>query len=69
MNNIMNFAQNMVRMNKNVPNTPWAQAAIQAILNGDQQDGEQLANNICQSMGVTKEQALEMAKQQRIIPF
>ena len=69
MNNIMNFAQNMVRMNKNVPNTPWAQAAIQAILNGDQQAGEQLANNICQSMGLTKEQALEMAKQQRIIPF
>ena len=69
MNNIMNFAQNMVRTNRNVPNTPWAQAAIQAILNGDQKAGEQLANNICHSMGVTKEQALEMAKQQRIIPF
>lgn len=39
-----NLQQNMV-------NAPWKDAAIQAIQNGDQQTGQQLAQNILQSYG------------------
>lgn len=37
-------AQNMV-------NVPWKQAALSAIMSGDQKKGEELASNIMQSYG------------------
>lgn len=67
--NIVSFAQKMVYDNpQSIPNTPWAQAGINAILNGDSKAGEQLANNILSSMGMTKEQALDLARKQNL-PF
>ena len=66
------FAQQLIRSNmQNLPKAPWVEPAVEAIMSGDSQTGGQIAMNICNSMGVTKEQALEMAKQQiaRALPF
>lgn len=59
---ILAFAQQMIRRNQNnIPNTPWAQAAVNAIMNGDSQAGSKIADNLCQTYGVTREQALNEA--------
>ena len=70
MSKLLNFAQGLVRANQNnMPNTPWKDAAINAIMSGDAQAGQQIANNIMQSMGMTKEQVMEQAKKQFNFPF
>lgn len=63
MSRITDMATQMIRNNPQVNQSPFAQAGINAILNNDAQAGEQLANNILHSMGMTKEQALEIAKE------
>ena len=70
MNPILIFAQQMIQRNQNnIPNTPWAQAAVSAIMNGDEQAGSQIADNLCQSYGMTREEALNKAKQSIKLPF
>lgn len=70
MSKLLNFAQGLVRANQNnMPNAPWKDAAINAIMSGDAQAGQQIANNIMQSMGMTKEQVMEQAKKQFNFPF
>lgn len=66
MSRITDMATQMIRNNPQVNQSPFAQAGINAILNNDAQAGEQLANNILHSMGMTKEQALEIARQQNL---
>ena len=63
MSRITDMATQMIRNNPQVNQSPFAQAGINAILNNDARAGEQLANNILHSMGMTKEQALEIAKE------
>ena len=59
---ILYFAQKMIQSNQDkIPNTPWAQAAVNAIMNNDAATGAQIAQNLCNSNGVTKEQALKNA--------
>ena len=61
-NPLLYFAQKMIQSNQNkIPNTPWAQAAVNAIMTGDDNAGQQIAQNLCNSNGVTKEQALQQA--------
>ena len=61
-NQLIYFAQRMIQSNQNrIPNTPWAQAAVNAIMNNDPNAGQQIAQNLCNSNGVTKEQALRQA--------
>lgn len=67
--NVMDFARNMIQNNPNIPNTPWAQAAVQAIMNGDAKAGAQIADNLCRTYGTTREQALSMARQKMNLPF
>lgn len=70
MSKMLNFAQRLVQTNQNnLPNAPWRDAAIDAIMSGDAQAGQQIANNIMQSMGMTKEQMMEQAKKQFNLPF
>lgn len=66
MSKIMNLATQMIQNNPQINQSPFAQAGINAILNNDAKAGEQLANNILQSLGMTKEQALEIAKRQNL---
>ena len=70
MSKMLNFAQQLVQTNQNnLPNTPWRDSAINAIMSGDAQAGQQIANNIMQSMGMTKEQMMEQARKQFNLPF
>lgn len=70
MSKMLNFAQRLVQTNQNnLPNAPWRDAAINAIMTGDAQAGRQIANNIMQSMGMTKEQMMEQARKQFNLPF
>lgn len=70
MSKMLNFAQRLVQTNQNnLPNAPWRDAAINAIMSGDAQAGQQIAKNIMQSMGMTKEQMMEQARKQFNLPF
>ena len=70
MSKMLNFAQQLVKSNQNnLPNAPWRDAAINAIMSGDAQAGQQIANNIMQSMGMTTEQMMEQARKQFNLPF
>lgn len=50
-------------------NAPWAAAAINAIMTGDDKAGQQIANNIVQSMGMTREQAMSDVRNHLKLPF
>ena len=69
MSRIMDIVSQMIRNNPNIQQSPFAQAGMNAILNNDAKAGEQLANNILQSVGMTKEQAMQLARQQMHLPF
>lgn len=62
MNQIANFAMNILMKNPNVANNPQAQQLIQMIQNGDSAQGEKMAENLCETYGMTKDQALTEAK-------
>lgn len=66
MSRITDLAAQMIRNNPDIQQTPLAQAGINAILNNDAEAGTKLANNILNSMGMTKEQALQIARQQNL---
>lgn len=69
-NQMLNFAQQLIKTNQgNIPNTPWKEAAINAILSGDAQAGQQMAQNLMQSMGMSKEQIIQIARQRMNLPF
>lgn len=59
---IKDFALGLLGKNPNVANNPNAQHFIQVIKEGDSSEGEQIAQNLCDSYGVTKEQAIQEAK-------
>ena len=60
--NPRNLAMNMIRNSPNVANNPNAQEFINVIQNGDATKGQQIAQNLCNTYGVTTEQALQQAK-------
>lgn len=63
MNNpIINFAMNMMANNPAIANNPRNKELFEAIQSGDAQRGQQIAQNLCDSYGVTPEQAVEQAK-------
>ena len=63
MNNpIMNFAMAMINKNPAIQNNPQAQELINVIQNNDSARGEQIATNLCNTYGVTKDQAIAQAK-------
>ena len=67
---MLNFVQQLVKTNQdNIPNAPWKEAAINAILSGDAQAGQQMAQNLMQTMGMTKEQIIQTARQRMNLPF
>lgn len=60
--NIQQFAMNLLQNNPNVAKNPQAQEMIKVIQNGDSQRGQMIAENLCKTYGITKEDALEQAK-------
>lgn len=67
MSKLTDVAAQMIRNNPNIQQSPFAQAGMNAILNNDAKAGEQLANNILKSVGMTKEQAMELARKNHLI--
>ena len=60
-NKMIQFAMNLINRNPKIANNPMAQELIGIIQNGSEQRGEMIAENLCKSYGVTKEEALEDA--------
>lgn len=62
MPNIMEFALRMLEQNPNLENkAPWAKEAISAIRNNDVAKGEEIANNLCNTYGSSKEDGINRA--------
>ena len=58
--NLEQWAINLISKNAN---NPRAQEYIKIIQSGDSKKGEEIANNLCQTYGVSKEDAIKNAKQ------
>lgn len=57
------FALNILAHNPNIANNPQAISMLNVIRSGDDLKGQEIARNICNSMGVTEKDALNQAKQ------
>lgn len=53
----------IVRNNPSISNNPIAMNYINVLQSGDTKKGEQIAQNLLNSYGMTKEQALQQAQQ------
>ena len=65
-NPMQQFAMNLInqRLGGNLSNlSPQQQAMLQAIQNNDSKTGEEIANNLCQTYGISKEQAIAKARE------
>lgn len=63
MNDLKSFAMMLLRQNPNIMNNPQAQHMVSIIQNGDSTQGEQIAENLCKTYGISKEDAIQQAKQ------
>lgn len=52
----------LANMAPSMAGNPNARAMIQAVQSGDASTGEKIARNLCQSYGMTPEQAVQQAK-------
>ena len=58
----MQFLMAQIQQNPNLANNPQAQSYIQIIQSGDQKKGEEIAQNLLKSYGMTKEQGMTQVK-------
>ena len=56
------ISQVLSNLAPSMANNPNARAMIQAVQSGDAEAGQRIARNLCQSYGVTPEQAVQQAK-------
>lgn len=56
------FALRLISRNPNIANNPSAQQLLQVVQENDSTKGAQIAQNICDSYGITREQAIQEAK-------
>lgn len=56
------MAISLISKNPSIANNPQAQNLIRVIQNGDSKKGEEIARNLCNTYGVTPEQAFTQAK-------
>lgn len=55
------FATNMLRQNPSIAQNPRNQELLQVIQSGDSARGQQIAENLCKTYGVTPQQAVNTA--------
>lgn len=67
--NLKNFAIDLIGRNPQFSNNKNAQEMLRVIQSNDVVRGEQIARNICQSYGITPEQAIQEAKRYFNFPF
>ena len=61
-NSMKDFALMMISKNPRVANNPQFKQMIDVIQNGNDEQGQQIAENICKTYGVSKEDAVADAK-------
>ena len=66
--NPMQFVTQMLSKNPNIVNNPIAQNYLSVLQSGDAKRGEEIANNILRTYGMTKEQALSQVKSYFYLP-
>lgn len=59
----MQFLQNAMQQNPNIANNPQAQNYMNILQSGDSQKGQQIAENLLKTYGMTKEQGLNQVRQ------
>lgn len=57
------IAQQMAQQQPDIQKNPRAMEMLQVLLSGDARRGEELANNLLQTYGKTKEQGMQLASQ------
>ena len=62
MPSMRDLALNIIAGNPGISGNPNAQQMIDVIRRGDSAQGEQIARNMCQTYGITPEQAVEQAR-------
>ena len=62
MASIQEFAINMIANNPRVKDNPLAQQYLQVIMNGQSEEGARIAENLCKTYGISKEDAVSRAK-------
>lgn len=55
------FAMNVLRQNPSISQNPRNQDLLQVIQSGDSTRGQQIAENLCKTYGMTPQQAVNMA--------
>ena len=55
------FAMNILRQNPSIAQNQRNQDLLQVILSGDNTRGQQIAENLCKTYGVTPQQAVDTA--------
>ena len=63
------MAMNLISQNPNIAKNPNAQEFIKVIQNGDSARGQQIADNLCQTYGISRDEALKNAKLFFHLPF
>ena len=63
MNKAVQFFLSKAKADPSIANNPMAQSFIEVIETGDAKRGQEIANNILESYGTTKEQAIPKARQ------
>ena len=60
---LKSFAVSLISKNPRFTNNPQAQNYLRIIQSGDSKQGEQIARNLCETYGVTPDQAVGQARQ------
>lgn len=63
------MAQQMAQQQPDIQKNPRAMEMLQVLLSGDARRGEELANNLLQTYGKTKEQGMQLASQRFGVKF
>lgn len=63
MSNMINFAMTLLSRNPQIANNPTAKNMIEVIQSNDSKRGQEIAENLCSTYGVKKEDAISQAKQ------
>lgn len=63
MNNLKQMAINMLGNNPQIKNSPQGKAFMDILQNNDSERGQQMAENLLKTYGVSKEEAISQARQ------
>ena len=63
------FAGDLIARNPNIANNPQARELASVLQAGDARKGRQIAENLCNTYGVSKEEAIQQAKRFFNLPF